>query len=106
MSNEKTPREKHNYEKLSILGSLEDVMRLSVTPDKSLQIRKAIIEAKKKDSSFDQAAPSYNTSFIWLEQNVPGYSRSEIVSTLVDMKGVDVTNSDEGVIEIPKMYFE
>ena len=89
MAKEKTPREKPYDKKLSILGSFEDVTRLSVTPEKSIEIRKALIFAIKKVIGFDPSAPFQHTSFEWLEQNIPGYSRSEIVSELVDMKGVD-----------------
>jgi len=105
MPKAKTPREKHHDEKLSVLGSIEDVTRLSVTPDKSVEIRKDVISAMKRELGFDPSAPFHITSFEWIEQNIPGYSRAEIVAALGDMDGVKVLDSAAGSIALPPKYF-
>lgn len=105
MTKEKKPREKHYDEKLSINGSFEDVIRLSVTSDKSIEIRKAIIEAKKNDFGFDPSLPMQHTTLIWLEQNVGKYKREEIIAALTDIKEVEIIDSSTGAIEIPAKYF-
>jgi CO dehydrogenase/acetyl-CoA synthase gamma subunit (corrinoid Fe-S protein) len=106
MAIEKKPREQHYDEKLSINGSFEDVIRLSVTSDKSIEIRKAIIEAKKKDFGFDPSLPMQHTTFIWLEQNVSKYKREEVIAALTDMRDVEIIDSSTGAIEIPGKYFK
>jgi hypothetical protein len=106
MTEDKNAREKHDREKLSVHGSFEDVIRITVTPDKSSEIRKAIIECLKKDVGFDPASPFLRTSFIWLEKNVAGFKREEIVAALIDMKGVEVVDSMAGTINIPNSYFK
>lgn len=106
MAEEKKPGASHNDEKLSIIGSFEDVIRVSVTPEKSIEIRKAIIEAKKNDFGFDPSSHMQHTSFEWLQTNIREYKREEIVSALIDMDGVEIIDSSQGTIEIPAKYFK
>jgi hypothetical protein len=91
---------------MAINYNIRNSFGVFVTPEGSLQIRKAIIDAKKNESDFDLSSPNQTTTFEWLADNVKEYKREEIVAALADMDGIEVLDSPTGSISIPKSFFD
>jgi len=71
-----------------------------------LEVSEQIIVAIKSSVGYEHSDEGYTITIEDLDELLPDISRHLIVSAIVEMDGVEVTNSSTGAVFIPSGYFK
>ncbi|HSZ33989.1 MAG TPA: hypothetical protein VK772_11800 [Puia sp.] len=71
-----------------------------------MEVTEQIIIAIKSSVGYEYSEPGYTITIESLDELLPDVSRHLIVSAIVEMEGVEVTDSSTGAVFFPSGYFK